>query len=101
MFNQSKLNAPEPELFVSSDAMINPNGYQQQIEFQSELVIDEHARAQENQPQTTTTTIASQVDYTQCEALYGMPGINDKIAFQVRHIEKKVFVVCVTYYLFI
>lgn len=91
MFNQSKLNAPEPELFVSSDAMINPNGYQQQIEFQSELVIDEHARAQENQPQTTTTT-ASQVDYTQCEALYGMPSINDKIAFQVRHTDKKVFV---------
>ena len=65
--------------------MINPDAYQQQIDFQSELVIDEQVpiSAQDQQKSPQGVEIATKIDYTQCDALNGAPKVNDKIAYQV------------------
>lgn len=83
MFNQSKLNAPEPELFMVEPETTTQNEVVETQPTDLTLSVEEEKSMKPEEPLTTIQNKSPVVDYTQFEPLSGFPDINDKIAFQV------------------
>lgn len=73
VFNQTKLNAPNPEEFMSGESRA------ELIEEQT-LEHDDVEKSKQNEIRSPRTP---KPDYSNFEPLNGAPRVNDKIAFQV------------------
>lgn len=89
VFNQSKLNAPNAEEFVSdekADAKENNGGEREATTgSKSSIKITKNntSPSKKTSPSPPASPKSPKIDFTQFESLKSAPRVNDRIAFQV------------------